>query len=221
VNIIGLDIDGVFNSHGWFGCALRETLRSQAVTDFDRQVAKLDPRCVKRLNTIIEENDAYIVITSSWRTNGLETLRKYLSAAGLKEPERIIGVLPYAMPRGWVQFDSDYEHSYWMRGLETEIWVLQHIENPEQVRLVFIDDDSDFGRLKDLCWVRTTLFSGPETLDPVKYNYTGPYNGLQDDHIRQVRLRFEAQAEQTAGAIIVAEPHPQLTELGRKALYGG
>lgn len=215
MRLVGLDIDGVLSNHEW-----ARMLYNTPYPDnlFQRRIRQLDPRCVGRLNTIVEETDAHFVITSSWRKHGVDLLRKYLEARGFKHSTRILDVLPPTPPPGWCAMSSRRDSNRWFRGLETEIWILQNITDVKDVRLVFLDDDSDFGRLRDACWVRTTLFSGPECLDPVKYNYAGPYNGLQDDHVRQVREQFEGQTP-TAGTIILGSPHPQLTVVGRRELY--
>jgi len=68
-------------------------------------------------------------------------------------------------------------------------------------------------------WVRTTLFEGPETLDPVKYRYTGPYNGLQAEHVEDALRIFELQ-EPTAGKLILDHPNLHWTRDARTALYG-
>ena len=50
--IIFLDIDGVLNSESYFK---------------NKIAGVIDPECVRRLNRIIKETDADIVISSSWK----------------------------------------------------------------------------------------------------------------------------------------------------------
>ena len=50
--IIFLDIDGVLNSETY---------------DKNRTAGAIDPECAKRLNRIIKETNADIVISSSWK----------------------------------------------------------------------------------------------------------------------------------------------------------
>lgn len=50
--ILFLDIDGVLNGHEFL---------------LEAQSCKIDPACVRRLNRILKESDARIILTSAWR----------------------------------------------------------------------------------------------------------------------------------------------------------
>lgn len=216
MNLIGLDFDGVLNSHKWFRENGTRSLLYGFGYDFGESPARmlfehLDPECVARLNTIVDRTDAHFVITSLWAGEGLEVLRAGLKAAGFLYPERILGVLPdLCGDRDFVSPKRDYRLC---REIRFEAWVRENL-NPETTSIVLLDDDNCYQRLS-LFWVRTTLFGGPEKMDPAKYEYYGPYNGLQDAHVEQVVILFEAQnAKYPGGNVFGSKPHPALSEYG-------
>lgn len=209
MNLVFLDIDGVLNSHRF--------LRAKAARGRYTPGAQLDPVNVGHLNDLVERMGAFIVVSSSWRNHGREKLARWLGARGLRRPlTRIVATLPSHLPHDWIEW-GDEQRSGIYRGLEIEAWMLRHLDQEalDSTRIVILDDDSDFGRLRTH-WVRTTLFDGPDTLDPKKYNYTGPYSGLQAGHVEQAVKLFEGQG--TIGSVL-ATPNPHWSEKARAALY--
>lgn len=80
--IIFLDFDGVLNSPATWG------KRRDDAVDRDK---------VERLNTLVEEFDADIVISSTWRLiYSLDEIIGFLERKGLQRPMRVIGVTPRA-----------------------------------------------------------------------------------------------------------------------------
>lgn len=83
--ILFLDIDGVLNNHRFNKAAQSTTLK---------------PACVRRLNVVLGETDAAIVLSSAWRylvLNGAMSLKGFevmLRSHGLACEERIVGALP-------------------------------------------------------------------------------------------------------------------------------
>jgi hypothetical protein len=87
MKLIFLDIDGVLNRHDWNPLAMSNTI---------------DRERMERLNRIIIETDALIVITSAWRYHyyrgemsfvGLDwLLRTHGLAAGTEERPRVLGI---------------------------------------------------------------------------------------------------------------------------------
>ena len=190
MNLIFLDIDGVLNN--------------------------LDPENVRHLNDLCVQADARIVVSSSWRNHGRARLARWLGAHGLQRPyHRVMATLPLFLPGDWIEW-GEAERSDIYRGLEIEAWMLQNLDEEAlgSTRIVILDDDGDMGRLGHL-WVRTTCFSGPDELDPVKYRYTGPYNGLQTEHVDQALRLLEGQ--KPIGTLL-AVPNPHWTGKARGAL---
>jgi HAD domain in Swiss Army Knife RNA repair proteins len=119
--IVFLDIDGVLNSRQWFAKQSGDAL----VLAYDHE---LDPDAIRRLNHICSESSAEIVVSSSWRHTGLESVTKILRRNAVAAP--IIGVTPDLHGRP--------------RGEEIAAWLGEHA--PDAVYCI-IDDDSDMGEL--------------------------------------------------------------------------
>jgi HAD domain in Swiss Army Knife RNA repair proteins len=84
VRTLFLDIDGVLNSHKYFIATMEE--RKEKAWDLDqddRWEAMLDPECVARLDRIVRETGAQVVISSTWRIlNPYERVEAFLRTKG-------------------------------------------------------------------------------------------------------------------------------------------
>lgn len=87
------------------------------------------PDCVAALNKILDQTGAKIVVSSSWRFEGLEAMRQHLKAWGVRA--RPIAMTPTI-------FAS--------RGMEIDKYLRLH-GRPES--FVILDDDSDMEPYKD------------------------------------------------------------------------
>lgn len=113
-----LDIDGVLNHEDWY---INE-VRKNPIKYKNRWVlAQFDPQCVQRLNKILDQTGARLVISSSWRSDSC--LKTYFSNIGLTT-------------------DFDITPSLWdePRGKEIEVFLLDHPCD----QYVILDDDMDF-----------------------------------------------------------------------------
>jgi hypothetical protein len=117
--IIFLDFDGVIN------CEI------DYPTDPDKEPPEdISRRCIKLLNSLIEETEAKVVISSVWRNNrSVKDLQQLLEIYGFKG--EVIGKTPHI--KGGV------------RGNEIVHWIKDNFEYTERERLryVILDDDSD------------------------------------------------------------------------------
>lgn len=134
--ILFLDFDGVLNT--------------PATWTFDKQYG-LDVAKVKMISDLVNEEDAYIVISSAWRNNySLDTLITWLGQRGLRNArKRVIGKTPkYPDMR--------------FRGVEIMIWLHMH---PSVTSYVAIDDNNWLDGVKHR-WVRTDYRKGvtPKTI---------------------------------------------------------
>jgi len=113
MKILFLDIDGVLNSAAYF--KTRKTPR-------DAKPRDIDPLKVLLLHRILEDTDAKVVVSSSWRLHpdGLENVRKAVA------PFEVIGVTPR---------HARFEH----RHAEIKEWLDEH---PEVERYAILDDDN-------------------------------------------------------------------------------
>jgi len=119
MKIIFLDIDGVLNVY------------SQG---HDQYGAIFHTHFMENLKTIVDETDAKIVISSSWRVNGIDEMRSMWRDRGLAG--EVVDITPdlyfvYSGPTG----DDNY-----CRGDEIKLWLEN---NPEITVYVILDDDND------------------------------------------------------------------------------
>lgn len=87
LKVLFLDIDGVLNSDNFFN----NRQNNDKIKSLPYPLDEIDPKCVERLNNIIDKTKANIVISSDWRFQ--EELPIILSQAGLKYP--IYDTTPY------------------------------------------------------------------------------------------------------------------------------
>lgn len=123
MNIIFLDIDGVLVN--------RESLMKNSGLK-----AQGHPACVEALNKIIKESHADIVISSTWRFDGLDKMRSLLGRWGVNG--FVLDCTPDLNRK---------EGNIWLsanRGQEIEAWTKEKNINS----FVILDDDSDMGPLK-------------------------------------------------------------------------
>lgn len=141
--IIFLDIDGVLNvyceSRDKFGCTFHKHF-------------------VDNLRWIIDQTNAKIVISSTWKFDGLETMQKMWKYRNL--PGKVIDITPNevdVVERGICEFYDLVD-----RGFEIQQWINDHkIEN-----YVIIDDDNDMLPYQRNNFVRTANNSDhPDCID--------------------------------------------------------
>lgn len=124
MKILFLDIDGVLNSQRFFN-----TLPHGFTTTRSDEI--LDPEAIDRLNKIIRETGAKIVVSSSWRIGlSLVELQILLKDHGVEG--EVIGMTPSINKKGRV------------RGDEIQAWLNDHLE---VIDFVILDDDSDMRHL--------------------------------------------------------------------------
>ena len=122
MKVIFLDFDGVLNSEDW-----REHRLS---TD---SILGLDEFAVARLNQLVEQSGAHVVISSSWRKLAdTETLQQRLDAKGFCG--HLIGETPHYLGVGM------------QRGDEIWTWLDAH---PEVDGYVILDDSTDMHGVAD------------------------------------------------------------------------
>lgn len=143
-HLIFLDIDGVLTSRvsmqypGIGGCYRGVYL------DGVHFYNQFDPDCVERLNRLVKETNADIVISSTWRKNfELVQIRQYFKHQGCQAD--IVG----KTPNDWYLKDgeTDYYGRKWScRGQQIEQW--RNSLNDKRPFVIF-DDDADMGPYMD------------------------------------------------------------------------
>lgn len=150
MKVIFLDFDGVLNSHAF--------MRSDPVDGAHlRESAALDPAAVLRLNRLVAETGAAVVVSSSWRYGrSVDRLR------GILEERGFVGQV-LDKTADWSRKEMNGLYVAQERGDEIRKWLDEH---PEVTSFVVLDDDSDMTAVRDH-HVKTSLFNG----------------GLLDEHV--------------------------------------
>jgi hypothetical protein len=144
MKVLFLDFDGVMNNYG----------------DFGRGPDPINPAAVGRLNTIVAQTGARVVISSSWRLKyTLESLRARLGAVGFTG--EVVDCTPGLDATGSV-FDADPRSA---RCREIQAWLGAQPEPPESFAIL---DDADL----------EAMAAYHVRIDPV--------TGLCDEHIDTV-----------------------------------
>ena len=127
--IIFLDIDGVLSPRWW-----------NSDKQSDNYGCLFDAKAVANLAKIVEETDAEIVISSSWKDMGLVELQNMWRDRDL--PGKIVDITPdYMSDELLLKEDSaDMDYLY-ERGSEIQGWLLLHGDDVS--RYVIIDDMDD------------------------------------------------------------------------------
>lgn len=130
-----LDIDGVLNHDVWFNSP------SYKNNQANWQVSMFDPTCVERVNRILQETGAKLVVSSSWRD--MKDLPEIFAGVGLPTE---FDITPYAeviYPDAFpiTDFFSDETDVRYWRGSEIK-WYLDH-NAKEDYTYCILDDDCD------------------------------------------------------------------------------
>ena len=123
---IFLDIDGVLNTanyHTW------RQLLGKYISDLHGHLFAPSP--VRNLRRLIKWTNAKIVLSSSWRMDGLETMRQMWNERNM--PGEIYDITPYVNAR---------EYPIGTRGVEIRKWLEEY--GGENYKFVIIDDIEDF-----------------------------------------------------------------------------
>lgn len=143
MKVLFLDIDGVLNSFSYFSA---EKLSRAA---FRHAPSKIDARAVARLNFVVEQCEAIVVLSSDWRKSppnpGLLGTEAALRERGatfsltfatpiLKESERL------------ARLAESSAGTYTPRWLEIQCWLDEH---QEVSRFAIVDDEPDMAHLND------------------------------------------------------------------------
>ena len=127
--IIFLDIDGVLSPRWW-----------NSDKQSDNYGCLFDAKAVANLAKIVEETDAEIVISSSWKDMGLVELQNMWRDRDL--PGKIVDITPdYMSDELLLKEDSSNMDYLYERGSEIQGWLLLHGDDVS--RYVIIDDMDD------------------------------------------------------------------------------
>lgn len=135
MKVLFLDIDGVLNSDKW----MYERNKNERYKFLPYPMCEFDPECVKRLNRILKETNAKLVVSSDWRfTKGLDSI---FFAVDIES--EIYDTTPLVF-KG-------------IRGQEIALWLKNH---PEFTKYVILDDNAEFLKKQKPFLVRTQYAEG-------------------------------------------------------------
>ena len=133
--IIFLDFDGVLNTEFY-----QKVLNQQCENWQDEHGALFDPNAVMQLKRIIDATNADIVVESSWKYLGLDTMKELWEVRNL--PGRIIGITPSTISDEYL-LSSDLENIHpsmlHCKGIEISSWLSKY--ETQDFRYVIIDDE--------------------------------------------------------------------------------
>jgi hypothetical protein len=125
-----LDIDGVLNTGQYSNYLVDNGLNE---TDADGYL--FDPEAVENLQYLIEETDAKIIITSTWRLDGdMQAIWHNRNLAG-----EVIGVTPTIQKEKAI---GKIKIWYGHRGMEVEEWLSANANAP--YKYAILDDENDY-----------------------------------------------------------------------------
>ena len=153
MKIIFLDIDGVLNCEKGYKDGFCKYIGWTNKNGKEDHHQSFYPPAKILLNKLIEETNAKIVISSSWRHSGLEYMRGVWEQEGMSG--EIIDITPsiryttttdnmqYSSPRGceidcWLENIGKFGHINWSK--ETQ---LKYMESSGISNYIIIDDDGD------------------------------------------------------------------------------
>ena len=137
-----LDFDGVLNTMEY-----QTALQWKGEVGYDEYGTLFDPYTVKCLAYIIERTAAKIVISSSWRLDGIDRMRELWVARQM--PGEIYGVTPALDELFFKSLDGGRDTfsviPYGTRGLEISEWLRTHHKNHDiPYAYAILDDGNDF-----------------------------------------------------------------------------
>lgn len=140
MKVLFLDIDGVLNHEKHY----KWLMETDEPTPLQRvyPYSEFNPESCKILNRIIDETDAKIVLSSSWRLDGINRMNSLFKHFGLP---RIYDITPSLC----IRFGS------LCRGKEIDKWLSEH---PEVTKYVILDDDTDMEEYQLPFFVKTNPY---------------------------------------------------------------
>lgn len=139
IKLIFLDIDGVLNHDAFYKERFEKRYEEGAIA---HPYSEIDPECVKNLNQLIKDTGAKVVISSTWRHDGLEYCLDVLKFHGFEG--EIIDITPTIRSNDMVRGNEILK---WMR--ENYKLIGDYFNFTEYV---ILDDDSDM-----LYWQRNNF----------------------------------------------------------------
>ena len=157
--IVFLDIDGVLNSEEWAKKRFNK-LVSDDICDSD-----VDTNAINRLIKFLDDTNAKIVLSSSWRSLNVQSTILEFSTFNHELLKKLIPYIIGVTPRFYEYRKRGNEIKYWIDMLSTDYntlvkrgYILENVELSKDYRYVIVDDDSDM--LRGQNFVQTDFQTG-------------------------------------------------------------
>lgn len=167
MNIVFLDIDGVLNSMPYF-----ESIKGKR----DKIYNEIDESKLPLLKRIVEENNAHIVLSSTWRDLDHEeesccyTMWQYLVNSLARYDMKIISKTPLIAQK---------------RPLEIKTWLDNRVDK-EDIKWISLDDDYNEEDYKE-------FGIGGHLVHTKFFTYDINDGGLQERHVELAKQLFDGQ----------------------------
>lgn len=142
MRVIFLDIDGVLNSIRYYETELGKAhIEALEYPSLEWWASGIDPAAVTRLNQLIAQTGAKVVISSTWRYGAPEGwLQKVLEARGFEG--EVIGATPH-----FPELSRKYEISAWLNEHKPEAYVVLDDDADAEIQGRFVRTGHHFGLL--------------------------------------------------------------------------
>lgn len=167
--IVFLDIDGVLNSEEWTNKCFNK-LVSDDICDSD-----IDPDAINRLIKFLDDTNAKIVLSGSWRSLNVQNTILEFSTFNHELLKKLIPYIIGVTPKFNKCRKRGNEIAYWMNMLSIDYntlvkrgFILENVELFKNYRYVIVDDDN--AMLRGQNFVQTDFQTGltDEDVDEMK-----------------------------------------------------
>ena len=149
-----LDFDGVLNTARY-----AKLLKREGIDPFDEYGSMFDPIAINNLKTIVDQTNCKIVLSSSWRNEGMmqmQALWKDRNLPGVSfSMTPILLSTTYQDPRSGEFFSIPERNA---KALEINAWLLRHALGTS--RYVILDDENVFFQSQQEHLVQTDEYDG-------------------------------------------------------------
>jgi hypothetical protein len=155
MKIIFLDFDGVLNHQNWYKHRMEKVDHNELYDHYP--FYEFDPESIEQLNRVVDETQAKVVISSTWRHGRSVTeLQELLDRVGFtgevidKTPsfyaagtDNLDNKINYTIPRGceidwWLTNHGKFQRINWSKEKQ-----LEYLEKSLVKNYIILDDDSD------------------------------------------------------------------------------
>lgn len=164
--IVFLGINGVLNSEEWFNkCFISDDICNSDV----------DPDAINRLIKFLDDTNAKIVLSSSWRSLNVQSTILEFSTSNHELLKKLIPYIIGVTPRFYKHIKRGNEIAYWVdifsidyNDLVKRGYILENVKLSKNYRYVIVDDDSDMLRGQNFVQTDFKIGLNDEDINEIK-----------------------------------------------------